>query len=253
MYTILILCFFKILDVTKSISCELQYDLRTKEISSLCIPVGDSNFKCILFSTHKLPRDMIEHFIAFDKGKLFESIWDECCDKLDKTSVTTFNDIYEHVWNETITDCKDLLHKLYKKSFTHSDIERFTDLKDINFHVTVLYSAMYHCYHSLVSSLPDPKEWIPQAVKKITMYLDFTKYSMQANSKTEQVNAVQLCLKLKELLRLKGNFSVVNILSDQVSICCKALIVKFALMLLLTFNIYVNLVHYIFSLLTIIV
>ena len=171
---------------------------------------------------------MIEHFVVFDKSKIFESIWDDFCSKLDETSITTFSDIHEHVWNHTIIACKDLLHKLYNKSFTYSDIniKCFADVKNINTHVTALYNAMHQCYDSLVSLLPDPKQWISQAVKNITMYLDFARYSMQANSDTVQINAVQLCLKMKELLKLKGDFSIVNNLNIQVCICYEIFIAE---------------------------
>ena len=169
---------------------------------------------------------MIEYFVVFDESKVFESIWDDCCDKLDKASITTFNDIHEHVWKHTVKACKDLLYKLYNKSFTYADIniKCFTDARNINIHVTALYNAMHQCYNSLVSSLPDPKQWIPQAVKNITVYLNFAKYSMQANSDTAQINAIQLCLKMKDLLRLTGDFSVVHNLNIQVCICYETFI-----------------------------
>ena len=176
---------------------------------------------CIYFSVEKIPPDMIKYFIEFDKSKLFESIWNEVCGQLDKTNITTFSDVYEHVWKETITGCKDLLNKLHKKSFTHPDIECFTDLRDIHLHITTLYGAMGRCYHSHVSSLPNPKQWIPQAAKNVTLYLDYTRYSKQVSSNAMQVNAVQLCLKLKALLKLKGNFSVLNNLNRQVCIVAR--------------------------------
>ena len=182
----------------------------------MCVAAENNTLKCIYFSIDKVPHDMIKHFIEFDKSKLFESIWNEVCSKLDKTSITSLNDVHEQVWKETVAGSKELLNKLYKNSFTHSDIERFTDVRDINMHVTTLYSVMGHCYHSVVSSLPNPRQWIPQAVQNITMYLDFIRYSKQASSNTMQVNAVQLCFKLKELLKLKGNFSVLNNLNHQV-------------------------------------
>ena len=218
----LCLFYYKIyVDVTKSISDELKCDLRTKEINSLCVDVANSKYECVYFSIQKLPRDMIEFFIVFDKSKVFVSIWDDFCGKVDKTSITTFNDIHAHVWNPTITACASLLHKLYNKSFIYSDIDIkcFADARNINNHVTALYNTMHQCYNSLVSSLPYPKHWITQAVKNVTMYLDFARYSVQANSETVQINAVQLCLKMKELLRLKGDFSIVNTLNIPVRVC----------------------------------
>ena len=209
------------LDVTESISCELKCDLKTKEINSLCVVAKDSGFKCIHFSSDELPPDMMEHFIAFDNSKLFESIWDEICGKLDEESINSFTDIYEHAWKPTIEGCKDLLYKLRNKTFAYPDIKCFTDRRNVNVQVTALYNAMHKCYPSEVSSLSDPKQWIPIAVKNINMYLDFTSYSMKANSNSIQVNGVELCLKLKKLLKLKGDFSVVNNLNNQVCVCCK--------------------------------
>lgn len=164
---------------------------------------------------------MMEHFIVFNNSKLFEFIWDKFSDRLDKTGIT-FSDIYRNLWNPVITCCKDLLYKVYHKSFTYSDIEPFAaDVENVNIQLTALHDAMCQCYSSLVSSLPDSTKWLPQAVKNVTMYLDFAKCAMQANRNTTQVDLVQLCLKLKELLRLKGDFLAVNHLDDQVSICCK--------------------------------
>ena len=166
---------------------------------------------------------MIKYFIVLEKSKLFESIWDNICSKLDKTSITTFSDIHEHVWNPTILRCKELLYKFYNKSFTYSDIDIkcFVEMKSINnhvinTHVTILNNVMHQCYCSLVSSLPDPKQWVPKAVENLAMYLDFGRYLMQANSNTFQVNAVHLCLKMKELLKLRGDFSAVIHLNIQV-------------------------------------
>ena len=174
------------------------------------------------FSVDKVPHDMLEHFVVFDKIKPFESIWNEICDKLDITNITTFIDIYEHVWKEAIKGCRDLLYRLYKKSFTYSDIEYFTDVSNSGNPITSLYNAMRHCYHSHISSLPDPKYWVTQTVKNMTKYLAFTaKHLMSINSNTIQINSMQRCLELKDLLRLKGNFSVVNTLNSQV--CMKLL------------------------------
>ena len=162
---------------------------------------------------------MTKYFSMFNQSKIFESIWDDICGRLDETSITTFNDIHEHVWNHTLAQCKELLHKFYNKSFTYSDIDIkcFTETKSINSHITTLYNAMYHYNFSLISSFPDPKRWIPQAVKNIAMYLDFARHFMQSNSAV-QVNAVQLCLKMKGLLGLKGDFSIVDNLNVQVCI-----------------------------------
>ena len=210
--------YFYVIDITKKLAEELRCDLRSEEINSLCKDAGNGTLNCIHFSIHKLPQEMMEYLVVFDNSKVFESIWDNTCSKLDEESITTFNDIHEHVWNHTIVTCKDLLYKLYNKSFTYTDInfKCFTNARNINIHVAALYNAMHQCYgDSLVSLLPDPKQWMPRAVKYITMYLDFAKYS----SDTVQINAVQLCLKMKDLLKLKGNFSVVNSLNIQVCIC----------------------------------
>lgn len=157
---------------------------------------------------------MIEHFILFDKSKLFELIWEEkrsqFCNKSNATEVT-FHIIQEQVWNPAIESCKKLLYKLYDKSFTYSDIKCLGNVGDINHHVVALYNIMHQCYTNSVSSLPESTEWVQQTVKSVKLYLDFA-------SSTKKVNGAMLCLKLKDLLRLKGDFSVVENLVIQVSI-----------------------------------
>jgi len=198
--------------------------LRTKEISSLCIDIENNQFKCVYFSNDKLPHQMIEYFIVFGsdyQNQLFDLIWKEkesqFCIAVNASDIT-FNDIHQKVWKPTIKSCKDLLHKLSNKSFTYSDIKDFTCIRNINIHINALYNAMHKCYSSYVSSLPEPKYWVQQAVKYIALYLDF------ANN-TGQVNAAKLCLDLKAILKLKGDFSVVHNLESEVSSCCK--IIKF--------------------------
>ena len=177
--------------------------------------IGNGYFKCVYLSIDEVPKDMLEHFIVFEKSKIFQSIWSNFCDKVDEASIATFVDIYEHVWKYTIEACKNLLHKLYNKSFTYSDIECFADERSLYTHVDALYNAMRQCCIDFLSSLPDYKS---QAVKNVRLYLEFARCSVQANSNTVQINAVQLCLKMKKLLRLNGNFSVVDDVNIQVSI-----------------------------------
>ena len=159
---------------------------------------------------------MIEYFIVFGnqfKSQLFELIWQEkknqFCAEHDVTGIT-FKDVYAKVWTPTITSCKDLLHKLHDTSFTYSDIKNFAGITYINNEVIALYNAMHQCFYPLISSLQEPKHWVPQAVKNIKRYVAFA-------SHTEPVTVVQLCLNFKNILRLKGEFSAVNDLESLVS------------------------------------
>ena len=105
---------------------------------------------------------MIEYFSMFDHSKLFESIWDDTCGRLDEASITTFDDIHEHVWNHTLAKCKELLHKFYNKSFIYSDIDIkcFAEMRSINNHTVPLdlnftlastYSRALTPFHRAVS------------------------------------------------------------------------------------------------------
>lgn len=171
---------------------------------------GENNsFKCVHLSIDKLPFDMIEYFIVFDKSKLFVYIWDEYCGKLDKTNVT-FNDIYHKAWKPTIASCKDLLDKLCNESFTYSDIKCFNGMKAIQFHVTTLLKAMQKYDGSSIPSLPE-NQWISRAVENIPKHLDFVNSSVQ-------VDAVKLCLHMKKLLSLQGDFSDMNYLAKHISV-----------------------------------
>ena len=209
-----------ILDVTKSISDQLNCDLRSKEINSLCEDVENNEFKCIHLSSDEVHRNMLEHFIDFENIQLFDLIWEEkktkFCNKPNTTEIT-FAVIFQEVWKPTIKSCIELLHKLYKNSFTFSDVKYFANMHDVNDHVTALYKTINRCYSSYIS-LPEPNKWIPEAVQSIKLYQDFSK---SAN----QFNGARLCLNLKELLSVKEDFTIVKDLDNQVRICCKIVIV----------------------------
>ena len=165
---------------------------------------------------------MMEHFTVFGEqynSQVFECIWEnkrsQYCAKFDTTSIT-FNDIYIQVMKPTLSNCLDLLHKLHNTSFTFSDIKDFAHISNIADHLSTLYEAMNQCYSF---SLPEPAHWVPQTEKDVKLYLEFFKITEQLDfaNDVEQVNVAKLCLNLKVLLRVNGDFSIVNDLDAHVS------------------------------------
>ena len=190
----------------------------------LCVGIDRRHFKCVHLSIDKLPHEMVEHFNVFGsqyKNQLFEVIWEkkinEFCAKLDNAAVN-FDAIYTQVWKPTISSCKELLHKLYNEMFIFSDIKDFAHISNIISHVANLYNAMATCYSSSVSLLPEPIHWVSQAEENVKLYLQFTKNIDQLDfaSDNNHLNVAKLCLNLKELLKLKGDFSVVYNLNSLV-------------------------------------
>lgn len=165
---------------------------------------------------------MMEHFTVFGEqysNQVFECIWEnkrsQYCAKFDITGIT-FNDVYTQVWKPTISSCQDLLHKLHNKSFTFSDIKDFAHISNIVYHLSTLYKAIHQCFSS---SIPEAAHWVPQAEIDVKLYLEFSKIIEQLDfaNNVEQVNVAKLCLNFKALLRLKGDFSIVNDLDTHVS------------------------------------
>jgi len=203
------------IEIIQHVSEELKSPLRDKKISEICRTTPDGQMKCICFSVDVDP-EMIDNFAVFGKeckNDLFDSMWSENCEKFyDSVAIKniSFCDIYEKVWKPTIASCQFLLHVLYEKTITVSNVHLLGKHKDIDKHLTSLCAAMHHCYPDTKLVFPDPKEWVLSVSKDINQLLG-------ASTHLENLNlALNYCLTLKERLQLKGDFSDLKDLDEKV-------------------------------------
>ena len=177
------------IELEKKIS-KLKDTLHCKKVSELVSP------------DYKIPPEMLENFIVFVEehhSKWFDLQWQKqmSCLALTDGSIT-FNYIYESVWKPVISKCLLFLNGLYNKSLPLCDIKMLDTQNLVVKQLEQLCSAMQNCYKAKVSFCSSNK-WITEVIKHINVYKRFI-------SKSEHINALKFCLKLKESLQMKGDF-----------------------------------------------
>ena len=157
---------------------------------------------------------MLNNFIIFGKkyhSKWFDSRWEEQVNCFAPTDADkTFDCIYENVWRPTISNCLSFLNRMCTKSLPLSDIKTLAT-QYLYIQLEPLCLAMQKCYKTEVS-FHQPNQWIREVIKHIEIYQNFV-------NNPEHISALKFCLKLKESLQLKGDFSDILVIWKYVSIC----------------------------------
>ena len=144
---------------------------------------------------------MLDNFIVFGKeyhSKLFDFHWEQQKTRLSRNDDITYSHIYENVWKPTVSSCLLFLNGLYTKSLLLSDIKELS-IQNLSRQLEILCSAMHKCYPTKLSFC-EPFNWITGVVKHIKVCQKFI-------GNPDHLNAIKFCLKLKESLQLKGDFS----------------------------------------------
>ena len=156
---------------------------------------------------------MLNNFIVFGKihrSKWFDSQWEQQvnCFAL-KDADITFDCICENVWRPVISNCLSFLNRMCTKSLPLSNIKMLTT-QNLYTQLEPLCLAMQKCYKTEVA-FHEPYQWIREVIKHIEVYQKFVK-------NPEHISALKFCLKLKEFLQLKGDFSDITVIWKYVSI-----------------------------------
>ena len=144
---------------------------------------------------------MLDNFLVFGKNyrtKWFNFQWEKQKSKLSKDNNITYTYIYENVWKPTISSCVSLLNGLFAKSLSLNDIKELS-IQNLTTQLEHLCSAVHNCYPRKLS-FSEPFNWIKGVAKHIVICQKFI-------NNPEHVDAIIFCLKLKESLQLKGDFS----------------------------------------------
>ena len=205
-----------IVELAKSVSDQVNCNLKSKPISSICQVGNNNQLTCTCFSFAELPpRKMLEGLMVLAKefhNYIFEYFWKKNSESFSASKQNMedvlFSEVHEKVWKPTISNCQVLLCKIHDKSVTFAELSVYGHLQDLDSHLQALCSGMCKCYPSS-NSLPLPGEWIRQAVNH---FMSFQRFSNSIKK-----NGIAYCLLLKESLKLKGEFSVVEDLNKQVS------------------------------------
>ena len=159
---------------------------------------------------YKIPIEMLENFVVFGKehhSKWFDSQWEQQVNS--SAPEISFDCIYENVWKPVISNCLSFLNRMYKKSLPLSDIKTLAT-QNLYSQLKPLCCAMQKCYKAEIF-FSGPYEWIRQVIKHIEVYQKIV------NNSRHIINALNFCLKLRESLQLKGDFSDITVVWKCVS------------------------------------
>ena len=209
------------LDLTHVIHQEINDNsdikLANKQICQVCKVEDDGTLNCICFSTSELEDEMIHNFSICGKcngdfNRVFEYCWHH---QMQQTPTTkgqdvSYNSVFNTVWKPTIKQCQSLLSKLKDKTVTLKEAEILYQIYNLCSQLSDLCKAMHQCYPELNKSLPLPDNWVSQTVAHIALYHEFAN-----NPKCNE--AASVILKVKESLKLEGDFKIIEHLAEYVS------------------------------------
>jgi len=183
--------------------------------------IDDSNnLQCAhLLSAMDVPADLIKFlFIVGRKNQndLFETCWGQHCNLFntlwrqqhDVNDLPSFTAVYEAVCKPVIKECEKILVSLEQRSITLEEVEkRFWkfEMPELKQHLLKLCQGIRECFPTN-ESISAGKNWIPLVVDDIQVYKRISGY----------MNTANIILKLKNSMKLDGDFSAVNTLAKQV-------------------------------------
>lgn len=186
---------------------ELSQDVKNTCISKLCQYNDDGSLQLLCYQSAKSLDPFIDHFKVMMKHSSILFL-DPLGDRLRRLVITKPNlaidQIYFEIWQPVFEQCRSLLQTLdnqsMKLSFVDKHLQRYKD--DINNVVFNLAVGVYKC----LRVEPDYNT-LTNALGKVEQYWKLCQYQTGA----------QIFLQLKNVMHLKGDFSLIEKLSDQVS------------------------------------
>ena len=195
--------------LTKQLQKEFTAEYHDVAVNKLFLETDDPNqrLKCIYFSTSDIPHELLKYLHVMGntyRNDLFESCWGKQCDMCHH--VFTFGGVYERVCMPVLDKCKEILLSLQQKTMTLKDVDtEFQQETDVENNLNKLCRGIRQCFPG--SEVLPAKDWVRGVVAHIQEY-------RRINS---CINVATIVLKIKKSMKLYGDFSVVDMLAQQVA------------------------------------
>ena len=195
----------------------MQADLQglsNRRMKELC-----SNWKdditstCLIFTCYKAlepcVQDILPKFSQLANSKIFLCTWkkqlDAAIEAMPTGSCTLLQEVvYRQVWGRTVSFCQELICALKSNTMLLSQIEEVFKLIEIKSSITSLVRALSSCFPLQV---PPDTDWIRPVCSQIKHF----RLSLKC---TECAQAI---LQLRDCLELTGDFSIIEIVAEQVT------------------------------------
>lgn len=210
-----------VLDLTQLID-EIKKDYSAEPINSLCctkVPLEGAEdlsestsyaVKCFEVAQPLYPI-LLDFHIFSDQypNELFQQIWKSKLKEVAKSKTNlTFDDVAAKIWKPIVEECQQLIDTVKYKTITLKAVDhhfRDLDRRDINLHLTSLFRATEAC----LNRTDESTAWIRNAVDLMVHYW----------SLCEQAVAAKTVIKLRDTLKLTGNFEIIESVASTFASC----------------------------------
>ena len=194
---------------------EIQEKILTRPINSLCsmdYASGVVQFLC--FKAAKPLEPILESYYTLStefRSDLFMQLWKKLLREVSRFRVTlTFDDVVAKIWNPVFTECCQLVDSVHGRTIKLKDVDRYFHQhkeKYLYDDLLNLFKAIEACHHRRGSDY----KWIRPAIDHMEQYW----------SLCEQAEAAKTVLDLKESLKLRGDFEVIENVASKVTASMK--------------------------------
>ena len=193
---------------------KLKESHEDKNISVLLSTSGDHVSLLQTVDECRPLESMLDNFICIaetNANKVFDRVWHKVISEASDT--LSMSDIISKLFEPTITECHVLLLSLRQRTMTLAVVDdvfhQFHNEKgSARENMVNLFKGLKNCDPS-IGELEQAEQEISRAMDIIEDYWSLCTYS----------HAARVCLHLKDILQLKGNFDAVHVLASQV---CKS-------------------------------
>ena len=204
-------CFFTCILGLMLLIHEIQENYLPKPINSLCsmdASSGAVHFSC--FKAAKPLEPILDHYYSLSteyQSDLFVQLWKKVLREVSRSGATlTFNDVVTKIWNPVFTECCQLVDSVHAKTIKLKDVDRyFRQHKGIYLYNNLLnlFRAIEACHHRTDRD----HRWIKLAIVHMEQYWSLCEHAEAANT----------VLHLKDSLKLRGDFDVIENVASKVT------------------------------------
>ena len=192
---------------------QLQQNYQEEKISKLCRSTQGGNGGCqvICFPQAKPLEPYLLQFYIFSSkhsSDIFNKFWNNKLTQIHRQIHTiTFQQVIDLVWKPVFDQCLQLLDNIHSGALKLSTVDDLfktnylTEKRKLNNDLQNLQKASDSCLHKSSDS-----RWIESAVDRMNQYWDLCNYR----------EAAQAFIKIRDTLKLTGDFSLVEKVARQV-------------------------------------
>ena len=202
--------YFLLGTLTDQLQKELNAEYDNVAVKELFVESSPKQqLECVYFSVKDIPHNLLNHvYIMGNKYRndLFDICWKKQCNLYTNLA---FEEIYAIVFKPVLDECKEILFGLQQRTMTLENVDKYfqnfdsdTDMED---NLKKLCQGYRECFPNTYIS--DAKQWVHGVVKQIKECQRIYVYT----------NVAMILLDLKESLKLRGDFTVIEKFAEQVT------------------------------------